>query len=180
MRNKFFISVLLLFVLSWSGWYYFFSVHLQTALETTETELNNIIDKVDKANMAKNNYQEMTNKYSEQSALLASVKSKFIHKSEISTVASKLKLFARKYNVELMDFSPAFDKYFEVKTQEKISLLPLELSVRGRYLSIGAFLENWPELPFYLTQDELALWRIEEKQNDLNAEIKASLYIWDE
>jgi len=180
MKQKLFYSLILLFVLSVSGWYYYFSVHLQKELEDTDNRLNIIAEKVNRAQMAKSDYQDMAEKYSQLTKILATVKSKFIRKSEISRVAEILKKFARKYKVALMDFSPAFDKYFEVKDHEKISLLPLALTVKGRYLDIGMFLENWPDLPFYLTQDELVIYRSEENQNELNAEIKASLYIWDE
>ena len=50
---------------------------------------------------------------------LNALKKRIVYRQDISEVTKKLSALAVKYNVEINDFSPALDSYFEERGNEK-------------------------------------------------------------
>jgi len=180
MGKKIFITLSLSLVLIIGGWILFINHSQGQRLAEVNLQLKIISTKVWNARKAKSSLDLMKTKYEEEQKNLIKEQTRFINKNNLSLVAEKLQIFAKKNNLKLMDFAPLLDSYFSEPKQKKIVTLPINIGINGRYLDIGRFLENLPTLPFYLVADEILLKRVSPKQNILRAEIKAKLYAWNE
>lgn len=180
MEKRIFLILSIALILGFFGWYLFVDLNQQNQLNKVETQLKEISLKVRKARLAQMNMSTIEQKFKKEKKRLEHVKMRFISRNDLSLVADTLNAFAKKHSLKLMDFSPAFEQYFSEDKQKKISTLPIDISVQGRYLKIGKFIENWPGLPFYIVAEEVTLERVEQQSNLLSAKIKALLYTWNE
>lgn len=180
MEKRMLIILIIILILGYIGWSIFWDSKQEAKLREVTTELNTSTSKVQAARFAKLNLDQMQKKYAVEKENLSQKQSRFINKNEMSVVAKKLKIFAREYNLKLMDFAPVLDTYFSEMQTGKIVVLPINIALHGKYLDIGKFVEDWPQLPFYLIADEIELVRVVENQTMLRAEIKSKLYAWNE
>jgi len=180
MEKKLFIILSSLLAAGFLSWSIFINSGQEADLAKLEKELQVSSRKVQSARHAKSNLDRMRTQYQKEKKNLAEEQDRFINKNELYDAAQQLKQFAAKYNLILMDFAPVLDTYFSDMTTGKIVTLPINIALHGNYLDIGRFIENWPELPFYLIADEIALKRVDEKENTLRVDIKSKLYAWNE
>ncbi len=180
MEKRLFILLSILLGVGFLLWYTIVDRSQQNELQSLNRQLEVLSGKVRKARMAQMNMKIMEKKFEAEKRKLEHVKTRFISRNDLTEVTDTLKVFSKKYHLELMDFAPAFDEYFSDTKEKKISTLPISITVEGSYLRIGRFLENWPKLPFYLVAEEVTLERTEKQSNTLSAQINASLYTWNE
>jgi len=160
-------------------WYYFIYIPQIDTLAKLETQLMDFNSKVHMAQTAKVNLVNMRNRYQTEQDRLQKEKSKFVRKQDLGKVTKALQELAKKYDLKLVDFSPGFRDYFE-KQDEKIIPLPLSVTLVGRYLSIGRFLEEWENLPFYLIPVSIILEKLDKNGYDIQAVIESKLYTWND
>lgn len=162
------------------SWKIFIDNNQARQLKKVNSSLELSLKKVQSARYAKLNLDLIQKRYQIEKKNLAKKQARFIKKDEMSDVASELRRFAERYKLKLMDFAPLLDTYFSEMKSGKIITLPINIAVHGNYLKIGKFIENWPQLPFYLIADEIELNRVEKNHNLLRADIRAKLYAWNE
>jgi len=167
-------------IVGFGYWSLFFNARQKEDLVNVNYELEQIMAKVRSAQMARENIALLKKRYDEEQKKLHLERQRFVDKSDLSVVTGQLKQFAAKYHLQLMDFSPAFESYFASSKYNRIIALPIELSVEGKYLDIGRFIEDWDKLPFYLVADELSITRTEYDPNMLKAQVKSLLYTWND
>ena len=177
-KRRFFIKLMLVIFLCFM-WYYFIYIPQIDTLAKLETQLMDFNSKVHMAQTAKVNLVNMRNRYQTEQDRLQKEKSKFVRKQDLGKVAKALQELAKKYDLKLVDFSPGFRDYFE-KQDEKIIPLPLSVTLVGRYLSIGRFLEEWENLPFYLIPVSIILEKLDKNGYDIQAVIESKLYTWND
>ncbi len=177
-KRRFFIKLMSVIVLGFM-WYYFIYIPQIDTLAKLETQLMDFNSKVHMAQSAKINLVNMRNRYQTEQDRLQKEKSKFVRKQDLGKVTKALQDLAKKYDLKLVDFSPGFRDYFE-KQDEKIIPLPLSITLVGRYLSIGKFLEEWENLPFYLIPVSIILEKSDENGYDIQAVIESKLYTWND
>ncbi len=181
MRERNVLLILSLVLLVGLGyWSLYVNAQQKKDLENVNSELENIMAKVRNAQLAGENINLLKQRYEEEQKKLHLERQRFVDKNDLSIVTERLKKFAAKYHLQLMDFSPAFENYFTSSKYERIIALPIELGVEGKYLDIGRFIEDWDKLPFYLVADELSIERTEYNPNILKAQVKSLLYTWNE
>lgn len=180
MERKILIALIIFIVVGFLGWKIFIDMGQNTKLKEINSSLELSLRKVQSARYAKLNIDLMQKKYQIEKKNLAKKQARFIKKNDMSQVAKELRIFAEKYDLKLMDFAPLLDTYFSEMKSGRIVTLPINIAIHGRYLQIGKFIENWPQLPFYLIADEIEINRLEKNRNLLRAEIKAKLYAWNE
>jgi len=180
LEKKVFIGITILIFLSYLGWSIMIDSTQQEKLRQVEEQLNDISLKLNRARNAQINLGKIQDKYNQDQKKLAQERTRFVSKNDLSIVTAKLKRFAAAYKLELMDFAPGLDSYFSANPNDKIISLPIDISVNGRYLDIGKFLENWHKLPFYLIAENISIERVEKDSNTLKATVSASLYTWNE
>ncbi|MCD6373967.1 MAG: type 4a pilus biogenesis protein PilO [Caldisericaceae bacterium] len=177
-KRRFFIKLMLVIFLCFM-WYYFIYIPQIDTLAKLETQLMDFNSKVHMAQTAKVNLVNMRNRYQTEQDRLQKEKSKFVRKQDLGKVTKALQELAKKYDLKLVDFSPGFRDYFE-KQDEKIIPLPLSVTLVGRYLSIGRFLEEWENLPFYLIPVSIILEKLDKNGYDIQAVIESKLYTWND
>jgi len=178
MEKKIFVILTSVLIIVSLAWYMFIYSEQKTALEKIQAELNIVLTKLKNAQQAQRNMQLIEENLKKKQEHLTNERNRFISDSELPEVTSKLKSFASEYHLELTDFSSSFEHYLEKEKKTKIVPLPLKLTVKGKYLDIGQFLEHWPALPFYLIPERFTMKRAGEDTNLLEATISANLYIW--
>ena len=179
-EKKLFIIFFVLILAGFLYWYLYVDLRQSQELNQINTDLKRIIKKVEKAKLAKNNISKLKDKYEQEQKKLLLEKERFVNRNDLSLVTKELKNFAVKNKLTLLDFAPAFTSYFSDSTKEKVSTLPIEIKVQGKYFDIGHFIEGWEHLPFYLIARDLEIARTEQGSNLLNAKIIAVLYTWNE
>ncbi len=177
-KRRFFVTLGIYIVLVFL-WYGFIYVPQTERLNQINIELNNIAQKVMMARNAQINLDMMKKRFEEEQKRLEQEQSKFIKRDELGKVTKALSQLANRYNLKLVDFSPGLKNYFEVK-EGRIVPLPLSITLIGRYVQIGKFIEEWNSLPFYLIPQELTLERLDKNGYDLQAVIETKLYTWNE
>ncbi len=180
MEKKLLIGLSLVLAVGFISWSILVDNAQKSELEKFTAQLQESTKRVLSARHAKSNLDQMKTKYQTEKQNLAREQDRFISKDELFDVAKKLKSFAGDYNLKLMDFAPVLDSYFSDMNTGKIITLPINIALHGNYLDIGKFVEDWPELPFYLIADEIEFKRVKENQNLLRADIKVKLYAWNE
>lgn len=180
MERKILIALTIILFIGFLSWKIFIDSRQATELREVNSSLELSLKKVQSARYAKFNLNLIQKKYQIEKKNLVQKQARFIKKNEMSDVARELSAFAKKYKLKLMDFAPVLDTYFSEMESRKIVTLPINIAVHGRYMEIGKFVENWPQLPFYLIADEIELARVDEKHNLLRGDIKAKLYAWNE
>ena len=177
-KKRFFIKILVVISLIFI-WYYFIYVPQLNTLSKLETSLLEYGNKVHMAQNAKVNLINIRKRYQIVQNRLEEERAKFVRKKDLGTVTKTLQKLAREYNLKLVDFSPGFRDYFE-KQNEQIIPLPLSITLVGRYLAIGKFIEAWMNLPFYLIPESIILEKLDKNGYDIQAVIEAKLYTWNE
>lgn len=178
LRKKFsyILSVLLLAVLV--AWFMFLYYPKSSELNNVQLQIKEMRHNLASANKANFDIENMEKKLLDGNQRLEEVKARFVEKEDLTKVSKKLEGFARDYDLRLVDFAPVFEDYFVDTSKTVIKALPLAVTVRGNYLDIGRFVENWGKLPFYLEADGIALQRAKPTSNNLEATISSKLYSW--
>lgn len=178
LRKKFsyILSVLLLAVLV--AWFMFLYHPKSIEINDIQLRIKEMQDNLVSANKANIDIENMEKKLLDGNQRLEEVKTRFVEKEDLTRVSKKLEGFAKDYDLRLVDFAPVFEDYFVDTTKTAIKALPLAITVRGNYLNIGRFIENWGKLPFYLEASGIALQRAKPTSNNLEATISSKLYSW--
>ncbi len=177
-RKKFFLKLALVVSLL-IGWYIFVYMPQLNKLNTIDMKLLEVKNKVQIAQKAKTNLDNIKDKFSKEQNRLEKERSKFVKKEELGKVTKQLQRLARNYNLKLLDFSPNFQDYFKEK-EEQIIPLPISILVEGRYIQVGKFIEKWEQLPFYLIPESIVIQLKDEKATAVQAAITSNLYTWNE
>ena len=180
MERKIFIGIIIVFVVSFSLWYILINYANEIELKKVSQELVVINAKLNNARHAQIDYANIQEKFEKDQERLQKERTRFVGKEELSDVTFRLKKFAQKYNLKLMDFAPELENYFAASPDDKIVALPIEIGVHGAYLDVGKFIENWHTLPFYLIPEEIEIKRENDKSNVLVASVTAALYTWND
>ncbi|HGY55829.1 MAG TPA: hypothetical protein ENK44_09015 [Caldithrix abyssi] len=178
MEKKIFTILLAVLLIISLSWYLFIYSRQKATLEDIESNLRVVAHKLKNAQQAQQNMKLIEENLKKKQENLTNERNRFISESDLPEVTEKLKSFAREYNLELTDFSSSFESLLESEKKTKIAPLALSLTVKGKYLDIGRFLEHWPTLPFYLIPERFNIKRAGEDTNILDATISATLYIW--
>jgi len=175
-RFSYILSAVLLAVLV--GWFIFFYYPESIEINKIELRIKAMHKELASANQANVDLENIENKLLKERKRLEEVRSKFVEKDDLTSVSKKMEDFAKKNNLRMIDFAPVFEDYFADTSKTVIKELPLAITVRGRYLDIGRFVENWENLPFYLRAEEISIQRFTDSSNDLKATISSKLYSW--
>jgi Tfp pilus assembly protein PilO len=175
-RNLIILLVILAFGLA--GWYTFMYSGQKSALDKVSAQLNDFNLKVGQARRAQSDIKVVESRFQVEALQLENEKSRFIKKNELSIVTTQMDQMARKYNLKLEDFSPSMENYFENTPDAKIMTLPVEITVTGLYLDLGRYLENWPQLPFYILPHAISIEPVDLESNVIRTRIMTKLYTW--
>lgn len=178
--QRIFLIVVTSMVVLLVGWYIFIYQPLKLDISQKQRQLSELNVKINSARRASADLTHIEQRLKQARAELDALKERIVYRRDISEVTKKLSALAVKYNVEITDFSPALDSYFEEKGNEKIKPLPIALTVVGRYLEIGRFVEHFDDLDFFLVPREIVIEKTEAESNDLMATVTSTLYTWNE
>lgn len=175
-RFSYILSILLLAILV--TWFVFLYYPKSVEIGKIKLKIKEMRTDLASASQANVDIENIENKFLEEQKSLEEIRSRFVEKDDLATVSKKIEDFARKYNLRMTDFAPVFEDYFADTSQTVIKELPLAITVRGKYLDIGQFIENWKNLPLYLEPKEIMIQRVTPFSNDLKATISSQLYSW--
>jgi Tfp pilus assembly protein PilO len=178
-RNVFIVLLVLLITCS-VAWYGFMYEPATAEILQMKNELAELQAKLTSARKANIDLKNIEERFAQVQKKLNLEKSRFIRKDELSEVTSQMNSLARRYSLQLLDFSPALDNYFSDNEKARIVALPLVLSVRGSYVAVGKYIENWYQLPFYITGEEIDISAVPGTNGKLDVKITAKLYTWNE
>lgn len=175
-RSSYILSALLLAILV--VWFVFFYYPKRVEIDKIKLDIKEMRHDLATASQANVDIEKIEGKFLQEQKSLEEVRSRFVEKDDLAKVSRKIEEFARGYNLRLTDFAPVFEDYFADTSKGAIKALPLAITVRGRYLDIGKFIENWENLPFYLEPKGIMIQRVTPFTNDLKAIISSQLYSW--
>lgn len=174
-KNIFFgLLILLLAVIG--GFYSFIYTPKQNDIVLLQKELKETVNKFNFAKKAENDLENIRVSLANEEAKLATVQNRFINKNILSDITMKIRRNTINSNLKLIDFTPIFKQYFADTSTTDVKALPFSITVKGRFLEIGKFIEGWDNLDFYMIPDEIYLNRITSNSNELEANITGHLY----
>ncbi len=176
--QRLFLILSLVLILSGIGWYLFIYKPIQINIKQTKLEVHEITQNLKNARKAKNDLHQLESRLETAKADLEAIKQHIVNRKNLTRVTKELQRVAEEYDLEITDFSPILDSYFETTGNEHIKPLPIIIKLTGRYLQIGKFLEALNNLDFYLTPNELVIEKLDPEKNDLTATITCILYTW--
>lgn len=177
-RNILIILILVL-VLSTVGYALFFKGGFDAELAEVEMQLKETRDKFNKASKAQRDLERITSLKEQRIEELEKVKERVINRNQFSQIPQLFKELTRKHNLKLVDFTPMFDLYQADTSTAAIKAMPFTITVEGKYLNIGTFLEDWPTFKYYLVSDGiLAHKNRRDKTDKLAVDIVGRLYAW--
>jgi len=160
------------------GWYLFIYKPIQINIQQTEQEVREISQNLKNARRAEKDLHQLENRLENAKTDLETIKRRIINRKNLTRVTEDLQRVAEEFDLEINDFSPILDSYFETNGNNKIKPLPIVISLTGRYLQIGKFLESLDKLDFYLIPNEFVIEKLNPESNDLTATITCILYTW--
>ncbi len=177
-RKKFSLKIASI-ILYLAVWYNFVYLNQVDRINHLDLQLAEMRNKVNMASSAKTNLEKVRSKFKLEQDRLDEERAKFVQRKDLGKVTLKIQSLARKYDLKLVDFSPGFKDYFTQK-EEKIIPLPLTITLVGRYIKIGKFVEEWEHLPFYLVPQAIIMERLDKNGYDVQAVIDSKLYTWND
>ncbi|MCB0283674.1 MAG: type 4a pilus biogenesis protein PilO [Calditrichaeota bacterium] len=176
-RNLFFGLLLIVAVLIGS-FYLLIYTPKQNNIDRLKQELNQTVNKFNSAKRAENDLENIRGSLTVEQNNLEKLSTRFIKKNNLSDITMKIRKNTRESNLELIDFTPIFKEYFSDTSTADIKALPFSITVKGRYLEIGRFIDGWENLDFFMIPDEIYLNRMSSSSNLLEANITGHLYAW--
>jgi len=150
-------------------------------MKAVEDRVNLTSAKLNSAKKAQLDLSSIQKRLTEEQFELENVKKRFLKKNELEKATAQTDALAKQFNLKLKEFSPVLESYLASSGQnKKIQGYPLVITVEGRYVNIGKFIDNWENLPFYMTPYELKIKRVEEGRNELQAMISGTLYAFNQ
>jgi len=178
MEKRNLIVLFLILLIGLVGWYSFIYSAQQGELQVVTAQLNDFNLKVGQARRAQSDIKAVETRFQEESMQLENERARFIKKNELSKVTSQMESLARRHNLRLEDFSPSMENYFETNPDAKISALPVEITISGLFLDLGKFIEEWPQLPFYILPHSMTIEKKDVDGSLIKARIVTKLYTW--
>jgi len=158
-------------------WYFAFYSPQNKELHELEDNVNLTFAKLKSAKKAQLDLNSIQQRLTEEQLDLENVRSRFLKKNQLEKATAQLEKMARQHDLKLTEFSPILENYLASSEQnQEIRGYPLVITVEGRYINIGKFIDNWERLPFYMTPEEIKLKRKEEGSNELQAMVSGILY----
>jgi len=130
------------------------------------------------AKLAEKDLESIHFKLENEQENLEEIKDKFIIKNQLSDISLRMKEITSDYNLKLIDFTPAFQNYFSDTSKAPIKQLPFSITVSGKYLDIGKYLESWNQLEFYIIYKNISIEKKNPKSNIVESDITGLLYAW--
>jgi len=178
LSRKIFIGLLFLCAVVLSAFYIFLYSPQQREKMKIESELQETSDKFSKANLALNELQHTQKVLKEKKAEINEINARFIEREQLRKITLKIRNFTQDYNLRLIDFTPLFNLYFADTSAAPIKALPFSVIVRGKFLEIGRYLENWERREFFMIPDEIKVRKYNTRTDVLEATITGRLYAW--
>ncbi len=176
-KNLFYIMLVFFSLGILSGILFYYNPSLDKLAEVKK-ELSLNTDRFNTASHANRDIANVKMKYEEGVQSLKKIERRFIYRRELGDITAKLQKHARKFNLDLIDFTPIFRVYFADTSSSPVKRLPFTLTVSGSYLDIGQFIESWPDMEFFITPGQLYLGKTGAKSNRIEADITGLLYAW--
>lgn len=175
--KTFFIIVFLILVLT-SAWYFVFYHPIQQEENQVKARIETIAEKLKNAQFAQRDLKAIDQRFAKSKAELEEIKGHIVDRDNLGQVMERLQQASEKFDLEFEDFSPVLESYFQATGNERIKPIPIVVTVKGRYLNIGKFIEYWQKLDFYLKEQEIIIEKLNPKSNDLTANVTCILYTW--
>lgn len=176
--KKVFIIVLLSAVVMVLGFNYSLLNPVENEKALLQKQLRETINKFNNANHAKRDLENLREKLMLENKKLDAIKNRFILKNELSAVTSQMRDMTKKHKLKLIDFTPVFKFYFADTSKTPVKALPFSITVTGKFINIGKFIESWDNFNFYIVPDEIHLIKMNSKTNNLEAMIVGRFYAW--
>lgn len=177
--KKTFFIIIGTFLVVAIAWYFLLAVPLSNRASDYEKQLKSIHEKLRGAQRAERQLKTMSRQLEEKTQELEKIKSRFVDRKNLSKVTQSLKKTAEKFDLEVTDFSPVLDVYFNQTETGAVKPLPIAITVVGRYLKIGRFIEQLKDMDYYLIPQDCVIERFDPESNDLLATITCNLYTMD-
>jgi Tfp pilus assembly protein PilO len=174
-----FIILLFGFIASAFAFNYGLYRPIETEQEAIENQLRRTIKKFNTARHAKRDLEHTREMLFHEKEILADIQSKFIKKGDLSSITFQMRDKTREYKLLLIDFTPVFKYYLADTSNSPVKPLPFSITVSGKFLDIGKFIESWEKFDFYIIPDEIHLSKFSSKTNKLEATIVGRFYAWE-
>jgi len=178
LNRTIFFGLLFLSVLLSSAFYFvLYSPKAEEQLKIKD-QLKATMQKFNKAKMALSDLNNAEKILEKQKSELDRINGRIIESDQLSKITIKIRNFTHDYNLKLIDFTPIFEQYFADTTNNPIKALPFSVTVKGKFLDLGRYLENWENRDFFMIPDEIFVKELNPSTNELEAKITGSLYAW--
>lgn len=176
-RNIFIVIILCCFLLI-SGFFVFIYNPKEEEQQNIKQALIETESKFHAATRAVNDLEKINILLAEQQESVNQTNSRFIRNEELSTVTVNIRNVTRVNNLKLVDFTPLFKNYFADTSTAAIKALPFSITVKGRFLDVGKFIDSWENLDFYMVPDEIFVQKPSNRSSEIEANITGRLYAW--
>ena len=173
-----FIGLLSFCLAALIAFYLFIYIPQEQEKTDINSELQATLKKFDKARFAMTELNKIQAELVNQEEELNRFNARFIDRSQLTRITIKIRNFTQKYNLKLVDFTPLFNIYFADTSRAPIKALPFSVTVEGKFLDIGRYLENWERQDFFMIPDEIFVNELSSRTNVLKANITGRLYAW--
>jgi len=176
--KRLFLILILILLAGGILWYSFAYVPHATKIQSLNIQLKEAFSRLKSANRAKVDLKNIEVRLQKEKENLEILKKRFVDKKNLTDVTITMKNFAARYNLELVDFAPVLENYFSQDQKKPVLALPLAVTIKGDYVQMGRFIEDWQKLPFFIIPEEIVVEKPDEDSNDLQAVVTGKLYCW--
>jgi len=176
--QKVFLVLVILLVVAVVGWFTFIYQPDTVELKKLQLKLAAMNAKLQTAQVAQKDLDYIEKRLEKAKTDLSAIESRIVDRKNLSAVTEELRKISGNYDLEITDFTPVIDAYFEKDRNDKVRPLPIVMTVTGRFLRVGEFIESWDNLDFYLVPREIIVEKLDPASNVLTATITTNLYTW--
>ncbi|MFZ0388918.1 MAG: type 4a pilus biogenesis protein PilO [Calditrichia bacterium] len=176
--RKWFLIIVVTFVISSVLWFTFYKQPLNLELKKTRLHFAEVTNKLRVAQRAKQDLELIRQRRERVQDDLTKIENRIIQQDNLVELTAVLQEKAAQNSLEIYDFTPVLESYFSSEGNEKVKALPVMISLRGRYLNIGRFLDDFSRFDYFLIPREIVLEKLNPGDNDVTATVTTSLYTW--
>lgn len=156
--SKLAVIVLAILVLICAGWYALFYRPQLVQVQTLKQKTDDLVLKINSFTITDEQLLTLEAQVAEKRSLVQQRKTKLVTKEELPKVVDQIRREGNKYGLRFQQIIPDFNALVQAPGPETeaggIRKLVLHLSMRGRYLSFGKFLEALMAMPFQVSLGE--------------------------
>ena len=164
--------IIVIMMITGAAFFFFFMPEIK-AIDELQTEVNALITQLSEARKRMDKINTLRAELQQLSAEILALESRYVKEEDLLPAINELAEIAKSKGIEVLDIQPPDISLIQNRNVKK---LPVNLMFRGRFLTIGRFLEELKDFRYFVTIEEIEIITEPDIYPEVLANVTLSLY----